>query len=143
MYLDGKYTEYINGTGFNDTTGLFEQDNDYTGNDTVRTPEFSGNVGLNYNFDLGPGNLELAADAYYNSGFFYTAQNKDSVAEKAYEIINARVSYLYAPWNVRLTAFGKNISNGKYHYVMFENDFSTWKTLAPPASYGVRLNWEF
>jgi iron complex outermembrane recepter protein len=143
MYLKGEYTDYTNGTGFDETTGTFQQNLDFTGNETLRTPEYSGSVGLNYNFNIGPGNLELGADVYYNSGFYFTAQNKERVSEQAYELVNARISYLYEPWNVRLTAFGKNINNGKYHIQMFENDFSTWKTLAPPAYYGVRLNWSF
>jgi hypothetical protein len=44
---------------------------------------------------------------------------------------------------LRITAFGKNINDGKYHNQMFENDFSTWKTLAPPSYFGVRFNWDY
>ncbi|HKY92124.1 MAG TPA: TonB-dependent receptor, partial [Nevskiaceae bacterium] len=151
MYLDGEYTDYENGSGYDEATGLFygagsltgAPGRSYTGNETIRTPKFSGTFGLNYNFDLWKGNLEIAGDVYYNDGFFYTADNKDRVAEKSYHLINARISYLYTPWGLRVTAFGKNMNDGKYHNQMFENDFSTWKTLAPPSYYGVRLNWDF
>ena len=147
-YLDGKYTSYREGSGYDETTGLYFDgtifpNRDFTGNKIVRTPKFSGNLGLGYTFNLGEGSLELAADVYHNSGFYYSAQNTSVAQEDAYDVVNARISYLYDPWNVRVTAFGKNINNAKYHYVMSELDFGTSALLAPDAVYGVRLNWDF
>lgn len=147
-YLDSEYTDYKEGSGFDENTGVFFDGTtgprrDYTGNEIVRTPEFSGNAGLAYSSELGDGTFEVASDIYYNSGSFYSAQNLKSSEEDAYELINIRASYLYNPWGMRLSAFGKNINDAEYHYVISELDFGTARVLAPPATYGVKLQWEF
>jgi len=147
-YLDGVYTDYKKGSGFDETTGLFFDGTvfparDFTGHQVVRTPKFSGNGGLSYTFPLWDGNVELAVDAYHNSGFFFSAQNNATTHEKPYTLYNARVSYLYEPWNLRVTAFGKNITDARYHYAVQELDFDTAKLLAPPKFYGVKLNYDF
>jgi iron complex outermembrane receptor protein len=146
--LDGKYTDYQRGSGYDETSGVFFDGTvfptrNYTGNDLVRTPKFSGNAGLSYSFALGSGSVEIAGDTYYNAGFYYSAQNTPVTREQSYQLYNARISYLYEPWNLRVTAFGKNLTDAKYHYVVQELDFATAKLLAPPAFYGLRLNWDF
>ncbi|MES0873308.1 hypothetical protein [Sinimarinibacterium thermocellulolyticum] len=89
------------------------------------------------------GELEIGADLYYNSGFFYLAQNAPQDEEDAYQVVNARVSYLYDPWNLRTTVFGRNITDEKYNYGRFHVDFGTADYLAPGASYGIKFNWQF
>ncbi len=147
-WLDGTYTDYKDGSGFDELTGLFFDgtifpNRDFTGNKIVRTPEFSGNAGLAYSFELGDGTIEVAADAYYNSGSYYSAQNTPSSEEQAYHLFNARASYFYNPWNLRLSVFGKNLNDARYHYVIADLDFGTARLLAPPATYGVKLQWDF
>ena len=150
-YLDSKYTDYRNGSGYDDTTGLYfgtgsltlQPGRDFTGNEVVRTPEFTGNLGLSYTFAVGNSEFEIAADAYRNTGFYYTPQNTDRAVEDKYTVVNARASWLYQPWDLRVTLFGKNINDGDYFLFNYESDFGTSGTQAPPAIYGVRLNWDF
>ena len=147
-FLDTEYTDYKNGSGFDEVTGLFFDgtifpNRDFTGNKIVRTPEFSGNLGLAYSFTLGDGTFEVASDLYHNSGSFYSAQNLKSSEEDAYELVNVRASYFYNPWGMRISAFGKNVNDAEYHYVISELDFGTARVLAPPATYGMKLQWEF
>ncbi|MEC9358559.1 MAG: TonB-dependent receptor [Pseudomonadota bacterium] len=143
-YLDGVYTDYDNASGFGPTTGIYRNNAyDYTGNDTENSPEFSGNAGLSYSFDVGPGTVEVAASVYHNSGFYFVAQNTESSKEDAYDVVNARASYLYDPWNLRVTVYGNNINDAKYHTSINEYDFQTAALLAQPASYGLRLNWSY
>lgn len=147
-YLDGVYTSYQKGSGFDETTGVFFDGTvfptrDFTGNRLVRTPRFSGNAGLSYSMEIGSGSLEFGGDVYYNSGIFFSAQNTKAASEGSYHLFNARVSYLYEPWNVRLSGFGKNINSAKYHYTIQDLDFGTAKLLAPPSTYGVKVQWDF
>lgn len=154
-YLDGEYTDYENGGGFDETTGLsfggsglivgggVTPGRDFTGNRTVRTPEFSGNAGLSYTFGLGNGSFEMAGDVYYNSGAYFAAQNAESSKQASYHLYNARISYHYEPWDLRLTLFGKNLNDAKYYTIIQEVDLGTNKLLAPPSTYGVRLQWGF
>jgi iron complex outermembrane receptor protein len=153
-YIDAKYTDYPVASGFNDAglpfggTGLVigggvGPGQDFSGHDIVRAPKFSGNTGLSYTIDAGDGTVELASDVYYNTGYYFSAQNVSTAEQKAYYLLNAHASYLYTPWNVRLTLFGKNITGEKYYLTKLPTDFGVSAALASPAVYGVRLNWDF
>lgn len=142
-YLDTEYTSYTNGSGYDEQTSVFSSGNDYTGNRVVRAPKFSGTVGLLQSFQTGSGPVEIGADYYYNSGFYYLAQNTPSVEEKAYGTLGANISYLYEPWNVRVTVFGRNLLRENYNLARFRTDFGTNDTIAPLDTYGIRLNWDF
>lgn len=147
-YLDGIYTHYPNGAGFDETSGLFFDGTlfptrDFSGNKTVRTPKISGNVGLSYAWSLGPGSLEIAADGYYNSGFYFSTQNTPQSKQGGYSLIGAHASYLFDPWGVRATLFGENLADTKYLVYDTDTDFGTLKLLGRPATYGLRLSWSF
>jgi len=151
-YLDSKYTDFKNGSGYDVTTGIFfgslpagiNTGRDFSGNQIARTPRLSGTAGLNQIIDVGStGNVELAASGYYNSGFFYSAQNNPNAQQKSYFVVDASVSYLYQPWNTRLTLFAKNLNNEVYTASEFILDTGTLAYLAPPRTFGVRLNWDF
>jgi iron complex outermembrane recepter protein len=153
--LDGEYLEYENGSGFDENTGVFFggtglvvgggvlPGRDFSGNQTVRTPKYSYNVGLSYTFDAPGGVVELGGSTYYNDGYFFSAQNKDSVSQPSYTIYNARASYLHERSGVRLTIFGKNLGDELYWYNQFETDFNTIGTLAPQRYVGARIDWRF
>ena len=141
-YLEGEYKKFTNGDGFDEETGVFVDGIDHSGNEIERTPKLSGGLALIQLFNLPWGDeFEVAVDAYYNSGFFYSAQNSDIYTEDKYTITNARISYLYVPWNLRLTAFGQNVLGEKYHLGLFQTDFGINSSLAYPERYGLRLNW--
>ncbi|MDB5970171.1 MAG: hypothetical protein JWQ90_2621 [Hydrocarboniphaga sp.] len=148
-YLHGIYGSFPNASGFDETTGLFfgpgsltlQPGRDFSGNRITRTPKWTINTGLSYSFEAPGGPIEIAADYYYNSGYFYDTQN--TVNQKAYGLTNARVSYLYEPWNLRIQVFVRNLTDTQYYYNRFPNDFSTNSYYAPPRSYGLSLSWEF
>jgi iron complex outermembrane receptor protein len=154
-YLNGVYISYLNGSGFDETTGIFFGGSglvagggvlpgrDFSGNTTSRTPELSGNLGLSYSFDIASGTVEVAGDVYYNSGSYYNAQNTQTAEQKEYAVVNARASYFYQPWGLRVTVFGKNINDARYYNNLTDLDFGTASVLSPPVTYGLRLNWDF
>lgn len=139
-WLDGIYDDYTDASGFDPETGLFSSDNDYTGNRTVRTPRFSGTAELSKVWYLDSGELEIGGDAYRNSGFFYAASNDPRFDQEEYTLYGARLSYLYRPWGLRLSAYGRNLSNVLYSQGLIATDFGTNYTLAPPRTVGVRLS---
>jgi iron complex outermembrane receptor protein len=141
-FLDAKYTDFSDGAGYDETTGLFTNNLDFTGNDIVRTPEMTGGVAITQAIALGDKQeIEVGVDYYYNSGFSYTPKN--SVNEPDYTLINGRLSYFYIPLGLRLTVFGKNLENTKYHYSKFQTDFGVNQTLSAPRQYGVRFEMEY
>ncbi len=142
-WLDATYTDYVGGSGYNENTGLSYSNGNFTGNRVVRTPKFSGSATLSQVIDVSSGAFEIGVDYYYNSGFYYLAQNSANSFEDSYRIVNGRISYLHAPWNLRVTVFGENLIDERYRLAQFHTDFGRADTLAPPVTAGVRLNWEF
>ncbi|MEX1670941.1 TonB-dependent receptor [Zhongshania guokunii] len=136
-YVDAYYTDFKNGEGFSEDEGLYTSDNDYSGNDIVRTPRTSGGVGFVQTIDFDSGSLEVGMDAYFNSGFYYDAQN--GVEEEPYKVLGGRISYFYEPFNMRLTLLSTNILDERYHIQRFQNDFGVIDSLAAPREYAAKL----
>ena len=141
-YLNGQFTDYTNARGYNEQTGLVFEDGDYSGNVIPRTPEWSAALGLNKSFFFERSVIEIGTDVYYNSGFYYLPQNTQGSHQDEYHVLNARISYLYEPWNLRVTAFGNNLESKKYTDGLFQTDFGVQRHLAKPVSYGLKVNWE-
>lgn len=143
-FLDARFTEFPEGQGFDSSTGLYTTGNNFNGKRIPRSPEFSGNLGLSQTININMGNtLEISVDYYYNSGFFYLAENSDFSEEGKYDLLGARVSYFYEPYSLRVTLYGKNILDEQYNYSRFTSDFGSSDHVAPPAQYGVRVNLDF
>jgi iron complex outermembrane receptor protein len=140
-FVDAIYTSFAHGQGFGSGTGIYNSDLDFDGHKIVRSPRVSGGVGLVQSLDVWQGTAELAVDEYYNSGFYYDPYN--TAREGAYFVLNSHASYLYSPWNTRLTVFGKNLLDRRYHLQQFQTDFGITKTLAPPCEFGLRISWNF
>lgn len=164
-WLDAKYRDYENGRGFNqqgiayqsdcrDNSGNYDASlsscHDFSGNQIVRVPDFTATATLSQSFKVPGGSLEVAGDYYYNSGFYYLAQNtpteeqsKPDSYEPAYALVNARVSYLLRRAGLRLTVFGENLTDERYNAGVFMTDFGRQESLAPPRIWGARLNLDF
>ena len=65
-----------------------------------------------------------------------------SAANKVHLRSGARASYYYEPESLRLTLFGKNLTNTVYSQGAFPNDFGDNLNLAAPRVLGVRVNYE-
>lgn len=154
-YLDAFYTDYRNGSGYDDDTGLyFGEDSltaaagngprDFTGNRIVRTPRLSSNISLNQYLHAGDwGGFEIGVDYYYNSGYNTTPQNSPHYEQAQYELWNTRLSYFYDPAGIQVTAFVNNAKDKDHFDSILQQDFGRTVTLAAPKTYGVRLKWEF
>lgn len=151
-YLDSLYTDFPDGRGFDEDTGLAfgpgsltgSPSRDYTGNQIVQTPEFTATATILQQFYLGiESEIEVAIDSYFNSGYYFTAQNTHLMEQELYQTFGARISYFYNPWGLQLTAFGENIADERYFASAVHLDFGPGKSLAPPARYGLRAKWVF
>lgn len=141
-YLNGQFTDYTNARGYDEDTGLVFEDGDYTGHIIPRTPEWTAALGLNKSFFFERSVIELGTDVYYNGGFYYLPQNTQASYQDEYHVLNARISYFYEPWNLRVTAFGNNLEDKKYSDGLFQTDFGVQRHLAKPVSYGLKVNWD-
>lgn len=151
-YLDAYYTDYKDGAGFDDDTGLYfgsdsllgDTSRDFSGNRIVRTPRFTSSVSLNQFIHAGDwGAFEFGLDYYYNSGYNTTPQNSPFYEQDQYELWDARLSYFYDPLGIQITGFVRNAKDKEYTQAMIQQDFGRTVTLAPPKTYGVKLKWDF
>lgn len=140
-YVDATYTDFKHASGYNEAGLFLSSAFDFSGNNMVYAPKFSGGLGIAQTIDTSKGSIELAADAYFNSGYYADAANH--IHEGAYALLNARLSYMHLPWNTRVTMFGRNVLDRKYHMQRFQNDFGVLNALAPPRTYGLMLDWKF
>ena len=141
VYLDGKYDNFI-GRQIDPSISLNRENIDFTGNTTVRTPKYTGTGQISYSFPFFFGlDAEAAMDAYYTSGYFFDPLNTQKQPE--YYILNARFSVFDPRTNIRLTAFGKNITDEVFFSQQFYQDFGTVGYYGAGALYGLTLNWSY
>ncbi|QHS10291.1 TonB-dependent receptor [Sinimarinibacterium sp. NLF-5-8] len=144
VYLKGRYGEFV-GQGFDPAPpffGLSRMNIDFSGNTTVRTPEFTGTTYFNWTFPLlWELEGELGGDIYYNSGFFYEPLN--TVTADAYKIINARFGIYDPQHDVRVTFWGKNLTDDVFFTQKYRHDFGVTGIYGAPRTYGVTVSWQF
>ena len=141
VYLDGKYDSFI-GQGFDPVTGLNFLNNDFSGNDTVRTPKYTATAAVNYTFPLFFGlEGELGADTYYNDGFFYDPLN--TLTQESYQIYNARLGVFDPRTNIRVTFFGKNLTDEAFFTQKYRFDFGDTGIWGAARTYGVTFTWAY
>lgn len=138
-WLKGEYEEF-ECTGFNPTTGLQEKA-DCSGNDTIRTPDFTGTLDVAYSFNVSRFEGEVGVGTYYNSGFWFNPRN--NVEEEEYYKTNARASLTDPETNLKLYAFGSNLNNAVSHMQKFRQDFGVGESYARPRMYGVGIEYKY
>jgi iron complex outermembrane recepter protein len=122
---------------------------DCSGKPLVRSPEWSGNLGITQSMDLaGGGTVSLGADLAFASGSYQTTDF--IAAEQTGSWTNLSTSLTYnAPhdaWYV--SAYGRNLTNqviytgGGGHQAAFVSGWVT-SSIAPPRTFGVRLGVRF
>lgn len=169
-YVKSEFTDYKNGEGFDDTTGLYfgpgglesivtgligldlpistadlvNGPRDFTGNDVPRAPDFTSSVSVNQYIDAGDiGGFEVAVDYFYKSEYFTSPQNSPFYVQDQYELWSARASWFYDDWGIQLTAFVDNAKDKDYFSSILQQDFGRSVTLAPPRLYGMKIKWDF
>ncbi|HEY0915635.1 MAG TPA: TonB-dependent receptor [Solimonas sp.] len=150
-WLDATYASYPRASGYSQLpgpdgrpTGLYNfATGDYTGNRTVRTPEWAGTFSINQLFDLSHGDLEVGGTLFYSGDFYFQAQNTPTSRQPSYITVDAQVSYLHRASNVRLTLMGRNLTDEQYALTQFHTDAGVQEFLAPPRAFGVRFDWSF
>lgn len=132
-YLDAFYTDFKNGRGYDDDTGLGFGNGganlparDLSGKRIPRVPKFEYNLGLSQRIDFTIDHaLEIGADMSYSSGFYFLTQESEFSKREELYLTNARMSYFYTPWDFELTAFVNNLEDKTYVDNAFVTDFGS------------------
>jgi iron complex outermembrane recepter protein len=77
-----------------------------------QAPRWSGNGSISYTLPAGPGDLTARLDGYFTTGFCFSVVCAPVEREKAYQTLDATVSYKYKDF--MLSFFAKNVTGTKY-----------------------------
>ncbi len=91
---------------------------DYAGNTQLRSPDFTGALTADYQFDLGGrGSLTIGGDYSYRTKQFFSPANLASpgLYQPGYGLGNAHITYTPRRGNFDLTAFVRNMGDEKYY----------------------------
>ncbi|MGJ8686296.1 MAG: TonB-dependent receptor, partial [Spongiibacteraceae bacterium] len=138
-----EYTSYENARGYTNDSGFAQTGQDFSGNRIVKTPEYSGNIGLMKSWNIGDGVLELGGSVYITEEFENEPSAREVTKQEGYQLYSARASYLYEPWYLRVTVFGDNLTDEAYTRGTQPTEFGTLVSVGTPLTYGVRMAWEF
>jgi len=115
---------------------------DFSGNSLMRAPELTFNVSVDYRIPTSVGSFGINLNYYYNDGFWWDQAN--TLKEESYELVNMTLSWANISERLKLTLWGKNITNTKHSSwtVNIEQAGNVYAP-APPATYGIRGEYSF
>lgn len=130
--LDATFDAYIDGNG-----------KDNSGHKLLRSPETSGHVVAQYGFPLGAaaGALTVRAMWSYKDKIYFDPDNTERLAQPAYDLLDASVSYDSANGRWRMSAWAKNLTNEEYYknVIPLSSSLVGIATMGVPRTYGVTV----
>lgn len=114
---------------------------DASGKPLIRSPDFSGNVGVTWVAPVGGGELTTSARLSYRDGFSWDPSGR--VPEGANTMVNGSIAYDSADksWGVGIK--GENILGSKYQIYGGSVDVADYYSAGAPATYSVFVNFRF
>jgi iron complex outermembrane recepter protein len=82
------------------------------GNELLRTPKETVNLGLNYKVPVGYGTLQGDLDYFWTAKFNWELDGR--LVEPAYGLLNGRISWEHPNQHFGVAAYGKNLTGTKY-----------------------------
>lgn len=138
-YMDAEFTKLseaviANGIDLDDPIGL--------------TPEWSYNIGMRYEHDMGQqGVVLMRGDYTYTSEYTFLPQANEFDIQEGFGLLNLRVSYQPQEGNWELSAFGLNVLDKKYSYFKEDLGASFLGVIldfpAPGFEWGVTATYRF
>ena len=140
-YLNAEYTELDPNQNF--TTDLRSLTLD---SKLVNTPEWSTNLGVQYEWDLSAGQLISRVDWHYMGDHYKDALNFPELKQEAFSLIDAFITYVSAQGNWEASLFGKNLTDEIYIVSGFANGLTQGRTtanLGRPREWGISFKYLF
>ena len=109
-----------------------------------RVPELTYNIGATYFMQLeNGGEIDLRASYSYTDDFFNNATNSESIRTDSYGLLDISVGYTPPDSSLKVTVFGKNVTDELYHDFALDNALTSATWGGAPDTYGVRLSYSF
>ncbi|VWX50204.1 TonB-dependent receptor [Novosphingobium sp. 9U] len=140
-YIHGRYGDFQNTVSYGNSAGQIVAPYDASGNPTVRTPKFTGNLTGAYDFEGTWGKLTPSVTVSYNSGFSFGADN--ILRNDGYTMLNASLAYTTADEKYGIRVWGRNLLDKYYLAQGVPSALGALTTPGAPLTYGVTLNVKF
>jgi iron complex outermembrane receptor protein len=142
-WLDTEITDFPNATYFIPApVGGTQVDNqDASGNELPRAPEFTVSLTPTLSIPMGNGTLRASATYYYSDGFFWDHQNFR--AEDSYDLLNASIGWSQDDRGFGVRLFGNNLLDTEYSVFTVAQGVGDSFAAAPPRTFGVEVNFSF
>ena len=137
--LDGDYSRFPNGQFFapRPTGGAVQFVGDASGNSTIMTPKVTFSAAAQYVMPTSFGDIRLAADYYYNDGYFADAQN--SLRQDSYSVANASIGWVSSGERYEARLWTRNLAGEKYFLRLGASAQGFVVAPAEPRTYGITL----
>ena len=109
-----------------------------------RVPELTYTVAASYNVPMASGSeLDFRVSYAFTDEFTNNATGTASIITDSYGLVDASVSYTRESDGLKLTLFGKNITDEEYHDFALDNALTRLTWGGVPSTYGVKAAYSF
>ncbi|MFA5632013.1 MAG: TonB-dependent receptor [Porticoccaceae bacterium] len=139
--LDSEYTSFPGAPITQPDAGQPVTIGDASGNKLIRAPDYTFNVGATYEVPTEYGIVGTTVNYYYNDGFFWEPENR--LAQDSYSILNAEISWASPDEKLRLSIFGKNLTDDEYSFYANSGGFGDLVSAGAPRTGGFAVEYNF
>ena len=109
-----------------------------------RVPELTYTVAASYNVPMASGSeLDFRVSYAFTDDFTNDALGTATIVTESYGLLDASVSYTRDSDGLKLTLFGKNITDEEYHDFALDNVLTRLTWGGTPSTYGVKAAYSF
>ena len=143
-WIHGRYTDFPRAEIYvpRATGGNLLTIGDASGDPLPRTPEFSGNIGVNYDHRMANDSRIFASANLFLTDTIYWAPGA-RVKTDGYALLNGKVGYAFPGDHVSLEAFVRNVTDKRYANYVVPSANTDRTSYATPRTYGVKLGFTF
>jgi iron complex outermembrane receptor protein len=141
-YLDATFDKFSELDTFRPLLGVLN----LHGNSLPRAPKWQADLGAQYDFQLGDGNvLSARYDYSYWSKAYYTEFNTGYASTPDYTLSNVRLAFICGDGHWQAAFYGKNIFNKALltNVTVSAVNGGTLVSYAEPRTFGVQLKYNF
>ncbi len=142
-YTHARYIDFPNAAlqTFSPNFGVVNGTTNVDGGVMDRTPEFSGNIGLDYNTDLYRGHLDLNANASYQTESSFDFAN--TLKDPAHGTLNLRAAWTDPSRKWTLSVTGRNVTNTVYLVQVLPNAGGFGAVYGEPANAMFQVQYKY